>query len=96
MVVGIVKIEIYFPEPNSLKSKRQILKALLHKIESKFKKISLAEVDGHDLWQRATLGISVVGKDQKFVDSKLTSILNFIQNDGRLEIIKVEIDFISY
>ncbi|MCU4138511.1 MAG: DUF503 domain-containing protein [Thermodesulfobacteriota bacterium] len=96
MVVGIVKIEIYFPEPNSLKSKRQILKALLHKIESKFKKISLAEVDGHDLWQRATLGISVVGKDQKFVDSKLTSILNFIQNDGRLEIIKAEIDFISY
>ena len=96
MVVGIVKIEIYFPEPNSLKSKRQILKALLHKIESKFKKISLAEVDGHDLWQRTTLGISVVGKDQKFVDSKLTSILNFIQNDGRLEIIKAEIDFISY
>ena len=96
MVVGIAKIEIYFPEPNSLKSKRQILKALLHKIESEFKKISLAEVDGHDLWQRATLGISVVGKDQKFVDSKLTSILNFIQNDGRLEIIKAEIDFISY
>jgi len=96
MVVGIAKIEIYFPEPNSLKSKRQILKALLHKIESEFKKISLAEVDGHDLWQRATLGISVVGKDQRFVDSKLTSILNFIQNDGRLEIIKAEIDFISY
>ncbi len=96
MVVGIAKVEIFFPEPNSLKSKRKILQGLIHKLESKFKKISLAEVDGHDLWQKTTLGISVVGKDQKFVDSKLTSILNFIQNDGRLEIIKVEIDFISY
>jgi uncharacterized protein YlxP (DUF503 family) len=96
MVVGIAKIEIFFPETNSLKSKRRILKALIHKLESQFKKISLAEVDGHDLWQKTILGISVVGKDQKFVDSKLTSILNFIQNDGRIEIIKAEIDFISY
>uniref|UniRef100_A0A7V5XEW7 DUF503 domain-containing protein n=1 Tax=Thermodesulfobacterium geofontis TaxID=1295609 RepID=A0A7V5XEW7_9BACT len=96
MVVGVAKIEIFFPEPNSLKSKRKILKALIHKLESKFKKISLAEVDGHDLWQKTILGISVVGKDQKIVDSKLTSILNFIQNDGSIEIIKAEIDFISY
>jgi len=96
MVVGIAKIEIFFPEPNSLKSKRKILKALIHKLESQFKKISLAEVDGHDLWQKTTLGISIVGKDQKFVDSKLTSILNFIKNNGNIEIIKAEIDFISY
>lgn len=96
MVVGIAKIEIFFPEPNSLKSKRKILKALIHKLESQFKKISFAEVDGQDLWQKTILGISVVGKDQKFVDSKLTSILNFIQSDGNIEIVKAEIDFISY
>lgn len=96
MFVGIAKIEIFFPEPNSLKSKRQILKAILHKLESQFKNISFAEVDGHDLWQKTTIGISIVGKDQKFVDRKLTSILNFIQNDGRLEIIKAEIDYIPY
>lgn len=96
MIVGIAKLEIFIPEPNSLKSKRQILSALIHKIESEFKRISIAEVDGHDLWQKTILGVSIVGKDQKFVDSKLTSILNFIQNDGRVEIIKAEIDFISY
>jgi len=96
MVVGIAKIEIFFPQPNSLKSKRQILRALLHKLESEFKKVSIAEVDGHDLWQKTTIGISVIGKDQKFVDRKITSILNFMQNDGRFEIIKAEIDFISY
>ena len=96
MVVGIAKVELFFPEPNSLKAKRQILKAVMQKLESHFKKVSLAEIDDHDLWQKATLGISIVGRDQKFVDSKLTSILNFIQNDGRLEIIKAEIDFISY
>ncbi len=96
MVVGIAKVELFFPEPNSLKAKRQVLKGLVQKLEAHFKKVSLAEVDGHDLWQRAILGISVVGRDQKFVDSKLTSILNFIQSDTRLELIKAEIDFINY
>ncbi|QER42049.1 DUF503 domain-containing protein [Thermodesulfobacterium sp. TA1] len=96
MVVGVAKIELFIPEPNSLKAKRQVLKALTQKIEAKFRKVSLAEVDGHDLWQRAVLGISVVGKDQKLVDSKINDILSFIQKDGRLEIINAEIDFINY
>ncbi|AIH03864.1 MULTISPECIES: DUF503 domain-containing protein [Thermodesulfobacterium] len=96
MVVGIAKIELFIPEPNSLKAKRQVLKALTQKIESRFRKVSLAEVDEHDLWQKAVLGLSVVGKDQKLVDSKINDILTFIQKDGRLEIIKAEIDFINY
>lgn len=96
MVVGVAKIELFFPEPNSLKAKRQILKALIHKIESEFKRVSLAEVDGHNLWQNSILGICLVGKDQKTVDSKITSILNFIQTRSELEIVKAEIEFISY
>jgi len=56
----------------------------------------LAEVDGHDLWQTAVIGISVVGRDQKFVDKKMNSILEFIQKNGELELIKAEVEFISY
>ncbi|MGB9761519.1 MAG: DUF503 domain-containing protein [Caldimicrobium sp.] len=96
MVVGIAKIELYFPEPNSLKAKRQILRALLQKIEANFKKVSVAEVDGHDLWQSAVIGISIVGKDQGFVDSKLTSLIQFIQKESALDIVKAEIEYLSY
>lgn len=96
MVVGIARIELYFPEPNSLKSKRQILRALLQKIEANFKKVSIAEVDGHDLWQKAILGISVVGKDQSFVDSKLTSLIKFIQKESAFDIVNAEIEYLSY
>ncbi|MCI4454347.1 MAG: DUF503 domain-containing protein [Thermodesulfobacterium sp.] len=96
MVVGIARIELYFPYPNSLKEKRQILRALTQKIEANFKRISIAEVDGHDLWQKAVLGISLVGKDKKFVDSRLTTIIEFIKKNSDLEIIKAEIDLIGY
>lgn len=96
MVVGVAKIELFFPEPNSLKAKRQILKALMQKIESNFKKVSVAEVDGHDHWQRTIIGVSLVGRDQPFVDSRLTSLVDFIQHNSALEIIKVEIDYLNY
>lgn len=96
MVVGVAKVELFIPEPNSLKAKRQILQALIQKIEANFKRISFAEVDGHDLWQSATIGFSVVGRDRAFVDSKLTSILDFIQKNSTLEIVKAEVDFLDY
>jgi len=96
MVVGVAKVELYFPEPNSLKAKRQILRALIQKIEANFKKVSIAEVDGHDLWQSAIIGISIVGKDRQFVDSRLTSLLEFIQKEEALDIIRAEVEFLSY
>ncbi len=96
MVVGIARIELFFPYPNSLKAKRQILRSLIQKIESNFKKISLAEVGNHDLWQSAVIGISVVGSEQKIVDQKLTKIINFIEKNGDLEIVNITLDFINY
>ncbi len=96
MVVGVARIELYFPYPNSLKEKRHILRALTQKIEANFKRISIAEVDGHDLWQKAVLGISLVGKDREFVDSRLTTIIEFIKKNSELEIVKAEIDLIGY
>ncbi len=96
MVVGVAKVELFFPSPNSLKAKRQILRGLMQRLEANFKKISLAEVDGHDLWQTAVIGISIVGRDQKFVDKKMNSILDFIQKNGDLELIKAEVEFLSY
>lgn len=96
MVVGVARVELYFPEPNSLKAKRQILRALMQRIEANFKRVSIAEVDGHDLWQRIVLGISVVGKDKPFVDSRITTLLDFIQKESTLEMISADVEYLDY
>lgn len=96
MVVGVAKVELYFPDPNSLKAKRQILRALMQRIEANFKRVSIAEVDGHDLWQKIVLGISVVGKDKPFVDSRLTTLLDFIQKESTLEMLKADVEYLDY
>jgi uncharacterized protein YlxP (DUF503 family) len=96
MVVGVARVELYFPDPNSLKAKRQILRALMQRIEANFKRVSIAEVDGHDLWQKIVLGISVVGKDKPFVDSRLTTLLDFIQKESTLEMLKADVEYLDY
>ena len=60
MVVGVCTLDLHLPGVDSLKGKRQILLSLKERIQRKFN-VSIAEVDGQDLWQRAVLGVVSVG-----------------------------------
>ena len=56
--VALLRIELHFPEANSLKAKRselQSVKAHLHQRLG----ASVAEVDHQDLWQRSTLAAAL-------------------------------------
>ena len=81
MVVGVLQLTLFLPENHSLKGKRQVLRAIKDRVRSKFN-VSIAESDGHDLWQRAELGICQVGSDRAFVDSALREVVNFIDSLG--------------
>ncbi|WP_068670712.1 DUF503 domain-containing protein [Thermosulfurimonas dismutans] len=96
MVVGVVRMEFFIPGNNSLKGKRQLVKSLLHRLEARFKKLSVAEVDEQDLWQKAVIGISTVGTDKALVDRRLNQVLSFVEDFDGLELVSAEIDFISY
>lgn len=91
MFVGVGQIELFIPESGSLKSKRFVLKSIKTKIRNKFN-VSVAEVENNDKWQRASLGLAVVSNDRKIVDSTLTQIINFIENDFRVEVIDHSIE----
>jgi uncharacterized protein YlxP (DUF503 family) len=55
MNVGVCKIRLHLPENTSLKEKRRVLKSITTQLKNRFN-ISVAEVDDHDLWQKAVLG----------------------------------------
>lgn len=61
MVVGFSELELRLPSCSSLKEKRQIIKSIKDRTCSRFN-ISIAEINHHDLWQRATLGIACVSQ----------------------------------
>jgi uncharacterized protein len=59
--VGILSVELYFPENHSLKGKRKDLLSVKAQLQRRFG-ASVAEVDHHDVWQRARLTIACVAR----------------------------------
>ena len=60
--VGILSVELHFPENHSLKGKRKELLSVKAQLQRRFG-ASVAEVDHHDVWQRARLTLAVVTRE---------------------------------
>jgi len=84
MNVGVCRVKLRFPENLSLKGKRQVLKSITTRLRSRFN-VSVAEVDDHELWQLATLGICCVSNDNRYTNEVLSKVADFIIN-GRFEV----------
>jgi hypothetical protein len=41
--------------------------------------VAVAEVDDQDLWQKAVIGLSVVGNDRRHVDEQMEKIIHFVE-----------------
>jgi len=55
-----------------------VLRRLKDLVRQKFN-AAIAEVDDNDLWQRAVIGITVVGKGHRFVESALDEVIGFVR-----------------
>jgi len=94
MNVGVCKINLRLPENVSLKGKRQILKPITTRIRNKFN-VSVAEVDNHDRWQLATIGICCVSNDNRFTNEVLSKVVDFVINSRfEVEILDFEIEIL--
>ena len=60
--VGILSAELHFPESHSLKEKRMHLRSVKAQLQNRVG-ASVAEVDHHDVWQRARITAAVVTRD---------------------------------
>lgn len=59
--VGIMSAELYFPDNHSLKGKRKELLSVKAQLQRRFG-ASVAEVDHHDVWQRARITLACVAR----------------------------------
>ncbi len=89
MKLGTLRIVLQIPQSRSLKTKRQVIKGLKDRLKNRFN-ISVAEVDDHDLWQRATIGVAVVANEQVFVDQVLESVANYVTSNPEVIVIDCE------
>jgi uncharacterized protein YlxP (DUF503 family) len=62
--VGILAVELHFPETGSLKGKRKFVRSAKAQLQNRFG-AAVAEVDHHDLWQRARLTVACVARGHR-------------------------------
>ena len=80
MTVGICRVALRLPENHSLKGKRQVLKSLIARLHNRFN-VAVAEIDHHDSWEMASLGIACVSNDERHGNQVLASVVAFIRQE---------------
>lgn len=71
-VVGLLSLELHFPGARSLKDKRVVLRSIKDRLGRL--NVTIAEVEHHDLWQRAGLAVVAAGSDRVTVERTLESV----------------------
>jgi len=95
MVVGVGCITFRIHQCGSLKEKRKVVKAIVARIRNHFN-ASVAEVADNDVYQRAVVGVSLVGGDRRLINAKLDKLFNFADELGLAEMIDTQLEIISF
>ncbi len=86
--VGILSVELHFPEAGSLKGKRKHVKSAKAQLRQRFG-MSVAEVDHHDLWQRSRLTVACVSEGHRELQELLDAAERFLSAQD-FELVRVE------
>ena len=89
MSVGLLLLDCYIPESQSLKDKRRILSSLSERLRRQFN-IAIAEVEYQDQWQRAQLAIVLVNTNWRMLQSSMSKLTEYVDRDRRVEVTNTE------
>jgi uncharacterized protein YlxP (DUF503 family) len=91
--VGILSVELRFPEAGSLKGKRKHVKSAKAQLQNRFG-ASVAEVEHHELWQRAGLTVACVSRGNKELVELLDGAERYLAGQ-EWELLRVEREVIA-
>jgi len=91
--VGILSVELHFPESGSLKGKRKYVKSAKAQLQNRFG-ASVAEVDHHELWQRTRLTVSCVTHEYREAEHLLDDAERFLSGQD-FELVRSERDIVT-
>jgi len=91
--VGILSVELHFPEAGSLKGKRKHVKSAKAQLQNRFG-ASVAEVDHHELWQRTRLTVACVARESRELDELLDGAERWLRGQ-EWEVVLAEREVVS-
>lgn len=92
--VGILTVDLHLPEGHSLKSKRRELLRVKNALARRLS-CSVAEVDHHDLWQRARLTLCLVDRTASGAGGRLDDAARMLHSDPAFQVVGESSDVLS-
>ncbi len=89
LFVSALRMEFRIPMAHSLKEKRAVVRPIVEGLRNRYS-VSASEVDHQDLWQRAAIGIALVGPDVAHVSDVLDNCERFVESFPEIELFEVE------
>jgi uncharacterized protein YlxP (DUF503 family) len=83
-----LSFDLHIPQSRSLKAKRAVVRPILEVLRNRFR-VSAAEVDHHDQWQRAEIAVAVVGESEHRVRELLDAAERYVCAAPGVEVIGV-------
>lgn len=86
-------LRLMIPGAHSLKEKRRALRSIKDRLRTQFN-VSVAEVDGHEYWQSAVLGVAAVGTDRAYVEGLFDKALRLVRANRHVEMVGCDKEFV--
>ena len=95
MWVAVLRLDIGIPGARSRKDRRQVVKSLKERIQSRFN-VCCAEVGDLDTWTRASLGVTACANERQLLQDMSDEIVRYAGNDAGAMLGNVERDLFNY
>ncbi len=92
MFVGLLTLRLLIHDANSLKEKRHVVNSLLDRIRSRWN-VSAAQLDNHDRWNDAQIGVAIVSNDRAVAERVMNHIRDFAENDVRFDVAEISCEW---
>jgi len=93
VTIGVLELELFIPESNSLKDRRMVLHSLKARLRNEFN-IAVSQIDEGDKWQKAVLAVVGVERSRQQMNSTISRIVNFIESSGKVSLIDHRIEML--
>jgi uncharacterized protein len=89
-----VCFELHVPESRSLKTKRAAIRPIVDGLRHRFR-VSVAEVDHQDRWQRAAIGVALVSGTAGHLREVMDSVERYVTSAPDVEVVDVETSWLD-
>ncbi len=77
---GVGRLDLHLPYSRSLKDKRSILNSLKNRLADRAR-VAVIDVGPQDLWQRGTLGVCLVARDDAHARQSLSALARMAEEE---------------